>query len=163
VAPAAPRAVPAGAAAGAARPSRAAAVPPGAGGAPAGAPAGRAAAEAGVERSLDQVILEYLTSEAEQEQLELILDDASNLALGQRAYLVLRATSSKSGGGVAGAQVTVKMISTVDEPQHLAHGATDDRGGLRLVFDIPPLGRGTAALIITAASELGRAEVKQLL
>jgi hypothetical protein len=115
------------------------------------------------ERTLDQVILEYLTSEAEQEHLQLSLEDASALSIGERAYLVIRARSSRSGDGVAGAKVTVKMISTVDSPQALAHGTTDEHGSLRLVFDIPTLGRGTAALIIGAASPLGRAEIKHLL
>jgi hypothetical protein len=34
---------------------------------------------------------------------------------------------------------------------------------LRLEFDIPSLGRGTAALVVTAAHDIGRAELKQLL
>jgi hypothetical protein len=55
------------------------------------------------------------------------------------------------------------MISTVDEPQTLALGATAGDGALRLVFDVPRLDRGTAALIITASSEIGGAELKQLL
>ena len=116
-----------------------------------------------IERTLDQVILEYLTNEAEQEHLQLDLQEAADLALGQRASLLICARSSRSGEGVAGAQVTVKMISTVDSPHALAHGATGAGGSLRLVFDIPVLSRGTAALIVSAASPLGRAEIKQLL
>ena len=116
-----------------------------------------------IERTLDQVILEYLTNEAEQEHLQLDLQEAADLALGQRASLLICARSSRSGEGVAGAQVTVKMISTVDSPHALAHGATGAGGSLRLVFDIPVLSRGTAALIVSAASSLGRAEIKQLL
>ena len=109
------------------------------------------------------MILEYLTSEAEQEHLQLPWRTLRKLSVGERAYLVIRARSSAAGEGIAGAQVTVKMISTVDSPQALAHGTTDEHGSLRLVLDIPTLGRGTAALIITAASALGRAEIKHLL
>jgi hypothetical protein len=149
--------------------------PPGSPLAPAAKPPGSAAAAgaarvaesegppAAGDRTLDQVILEYLTSEAEQEHLQLALDESSSLPLGERAYLVLHARSSKSGEGVKGVQVTVKMISTVDSPQNLAYGTTDERGAVRLVFDIPILGRGTAALIISASSGIGRAEIKQLL
>jgi len=115
------------------------------------------------ERSLDQVILEYLTSEADQEQLLLMLEGDPQLALGRPAAVALRASSSKSGQPIPGAQVSVKMISTVAEPRMLANGRTDDQGGLSLAFDIPPLTRGTAALIITAVSSIGRAELKQLL
>jgi hypothetical protein len=115
------------------------------------------------ERSLDQVILEYLTSEADQEQLLLFLEGDAQLTLGQPAAVALRASSSKSGQPISGAQVSVKMISTAAEPRMLAAGRTDDEGALALAFEIPQLTRGTAALIITAVSVIGRAELKQLL
>jgi hypothetical protein len=139
--------------------------------APAG-PAGRSATPrpmpvqpppAKAERTLDQVILEYLTNEADQEQLLLVLEGEADLALGRRASLALRTSSSKSGQPVAGAQVSVRMISTIAEPRVLAMGRTDEAGGLPLRFEIPPLDRGTAALIITAISGIGRAELKHLL
>ena len=115
------------------------------------------------ERTLDQVILEYLTSEADQEQLVLILEEERDLTLGGRATLVLRASSSKSGQPMVGTQVSVRMISTVLEPRVLASGRTDDRGLLTLGFDIPQVNRGTSALIINAVSAIGRAELKHLL
>ncbi|HEV7503601.1 MAG TPA: hypothetical protein VGS07_01690 [Thermoanaerobaculia bacterium] len=115
------------------------------------------------ERTLDQVILEYLTSEADQEQLVLMLEEERNLALGHAATLVLRTSSSKNGQPIAGTQVSVRMISTVVEPRVLANGRTDDRGFLTLGFDIPQVGRGTSALIINAVSNIGRAELKHLL
>lgn len=127
------------------------------------APAPILAAAKVAERSLDQVILEYLTSEADQEQLLLMLDGDPQLSLGQPAAVTLRASSSKSGLPISGAQVSVKMISTVAEPRMLAAGRTHDDGTLELLFEIPPLTRGTAALIITAVSAIGRAELKQLL
>jgi hypothetical protein len=115
------------------------------------------------ERSLDQVILEYLTSEADQEQLVLLLEEEKDLTLGQRATLVLRASSSKSGQPITGTQISVRMISTVVEPRVLASGRTDEEGLLTLGFDIPQVGRGTSALIINAISDIGRAELKHLL
>jgi hypothetical protein len=115
------------------------------------------------ERSLDQVILEYLTNEADQDQLLLLLDGDQELSLGRDALLNLRTSSSKSGLPIPGAQVTVKMISTVAEPRMLASGRTDDGGQLCLTFPIPTLNRGTAALIITAVGAIGRAELKHLL
>jgi hypothetical protein len=123
----------------------------------------RPARPTGPERTLDQVILEYLTSEADQEQLLLQLEDERDLVLGARATLVLRASSSKNGKAVAGTQISVRMISTVVEPRVLATGRTDDQGVLALGFDIPEVGRGTSALIINAVSSIGRAELKHLL
>jgi hypothetical protein len=130
---------------------------------PASAPAEARPAAPVRERTLDQVILEYLTNEADQEQLVLFLEEESNLALGCQAQLVLRTRSSKSGVPVVGAQVSVKMISTVSDPRVLAMGKTDDMGLAPMSFDIPAIGRGTAALIITAVSPIGRAELKHLL
>jgi hypothetical protein len=115
------------------------------------------------ERTLDQVILEYLTNEADQEQLVLALEGEADLALGRRASLALRTSSSKSGLPISGAQVSVRMISTIAEPRVLAVGRTDEYGGLPLRFEIPALDRGTAALIISAVSAIGRAELKHLL
>ncbi|MFL6290857.1 MAG: hypothetical protein ACJ759_08185 [Thermoanaerobaculia bacterium] len=130
----------------------------------AAAPAARPApAQPARERTLDQVILEYLTNEADQEQLVLFLEEESNLALGCQAHLVLRTRSSKSGMPVVAAQVSVKMISTVSDPKVLVLGRTDDEGLAALTFDIPAIGRGTAALIITAVGAIGRAELKHLL
>ena len=126
---------------------------------PAPAPASGSARE----RTLDQVILEYLTSEADQEQLVLMVEGEPDLGFGRRSAITLRASSSKSGAPVVGAQVSVRMISTVTEPRILATGRTDDDGLLALSFEIPHLGRGTAALIITASSQIGRAELKHLL
>jgi hypothetical protein len=122
-----------------------------------------ALAKPSAERTLDQVILEYLTNEADQEQLVLMLEGEPELLLGRRATLALRTSSSKSGLPVAGAQVSVRMISTIAEPRVLAAGRTDEHGGLPLRFEIPPLDRGTAALIISAVSAIGRAELKHLL
>ncbi|HEX6198691.1 MAG TPA: hypothetical protein VF150_00370, partial [Thermoanaerobaculia bacterium] len=115
------------------------------------------------ERTLDQVILEYLTSEADQDQLLLTVDGDQALTLGAGARLGLKATSSKSGQPVAGARIQVRMISTVTDPRVLATGETGGDGSLALAFEIPKLERGTAALIITAASSLGHAEIKHLL
>lgn len=114
-------------------------------------------------RTLDQVILEYLTSEAEQEQLLLVLEEEVDLKVGTTASLALRARSSKDGKPIAGAAVTVKMISTFGGPRALGLGKTDGDGFLRILIEIPPVDRGTAALIITASSDIGQAELKHLL
>lgn len=114
-------------------------------------------------RTLDQVILEYLTSEAEQEQLVLAMEEDVELSAGSSAYATLRTRSSKSGEAIASAKITVKMISTFGGPRILGAGETDGDGLVQLSIDIPAVERGTAALIITATSPIGRAELKHLL
>lgn len=130
---------------------------------PSAGPAPAVATDGEAEPSLDQVILEYLTTEADQEQLLLTVDGDQDLALGARVELAVRANSSKSGRPVEGARVQVRMISTVNDPRVLVSGETDREGSLELTFQVPKLERGTAALIISAASSLGHAEIKHLL
>lgn len=113
--------------------------------------------------TLDQVVLEYLSAEARQEHLTLDVDLAGELGLGRRARLALRTVSSRRSQPIADAQVTVKMISTSGEPLTLAQGRTDGHGCLQLDVDVPALGQGSAALIVTASSPLGNAELKHLL
>ncbi len=114
-------------------------------------------------RTLDQVILEYLTSEAEQEQLLLVLEEQVDLRVGASANLALRARSSKDGHPIVGASVSVKMISTFGGPRTLGLGETDESGFLQVAIEIPIIERGTAALIINASSDIGQAELKHLL
>jgi len=113
--------------------------------------------------SLDQVILDYLAAEAELEHLVLVLDGNEEIRPGRTNHLTLRAFSSKSGLPVAGVQVAVKMLSTVMDPRTLLVAETDDVGTLEFQLDVPEIERGSVALVIAGASELGRAEIKQLL
>jgi hypothetical protein len=112
--------------------------------------------------SLDQVILDYLNTEGPQDQLELTME-ANGISPGATCHVGLRATSARSGLPVAGAVVTVKMISTVRDPMVLGNGTTDDEGRLALSLAIPAQERGMAAIIVTASSLLGSAEIKHFL
>lgn len=113
--------------------------------------------------TLDQVIFEYLASVAAQEQLVLLMDESPALACGATSRLEFRTHTSRSGRPIAGALVNVRMISTVAPPRTLAAGETDAEGLLRLTVSVPWAAKDTAALIIIAASQLGDAEIKQLL
>jgi hypothetical protein len=124
---------------------------------------GQGIPEATLGPSLDQVILEYLSTEAEHEQLVLTLDAQDEIQPGKVNQLTLRAYSSKTGLPIAGVQVAVKMLSTVTDPRTLLVAETDDVGSLELQLEVPSFDRGSAALIISGSSDLGRAEIKQLL
>jgi hypothetical protein len=113
--------------------------------------------------TLDQVILDYLSAEADQEHLVLVLDGHEEIQSGHSNPLTLRAYSSKSGLPVAGVQVAVRMLSTVDDPRTLLTAETDGVGSLEFQLDVPLIDHGSTALVISGASQLGRAEIKQLL
>jgi hypothetical protein len=123
----------------------------------------RAPVASGEGQSLDEIILEYLSSEAEQEHLVLMMEVDREFELGQPATLDLRTKGSLAGDPAAGTRITVKMISTVSEPATLAYGETDAQGELKLALEIPDLKRGSSALIVTASSSIGTAEIKHLL
>jgi hypothetical protein len=113
--------------------------------------------------TLDEIILDYLDSKAEQEHLILMMEVDHEFALGEPAALAFRTKASISGEPVPRTRISVKMISTVAEPSTLAYGETDDLGELRLAIQVPDLRRGSSALIVTAASGIGTAEIKHLL
>ena len=113
--------------------------------------------------SLDEIILEYLDSKAEQEHLVLMMEVDREFELGQPATLDFRTKTSISGEPVPETRISVKMISTVNEPTTLASGETDAHGQLRLGLQVPDLQRGSSALIVTASAEIGTAEIKHLL
>ncbi|MCP4203346.1 MAG: hypothetical protein GY769_15595 [bacterium] len=125
--------------------------------------AGAAGAGEGGAQSLDQVILDYLNMEAEQEYLILAMDSIGELALGSEARLAFHAKTSGLSSPVADADIAVKIISTVSEPEILGAGRTNAEGNLNLRIAIPEITKGTAALIITATSEVGAAEIKHLI
>ena len=112
--------------------------------------------------TLDQVILDYLTTEAQHEQLELSLSGDA-MMLGRTSQVAVHTSSARSGLPVSGAQVTVKMISTVREPLLLGQGTTDDEGTLRLQVEVPSMTGGMAAVIVTANSLVGTTELKHFL
>ncbi|REJ79831.1 MAG: hypothetical protein DWQ36_22575 [Acidobacteria bacterium] len=124
-------------------------------------PKGGAAAAS--ERTLDEVILDYLATEAESERMVLQLEEEVEIVFGVTTALRVRTCLSKSGLPISGAEVMIKMISTLTEPRVLATGITDDDGLLQIPVQLPELARGNSALIITAGANDDRAELKYLL
>ena len=121
------------------------------------------AGEPGSPETLDEIILEYLNSEEEREHLVLMMEVDREFALGEPASLEFRTKGSISGEPVSGTRIVVKMISTVAEPRTLVTGETDVTGKAVLNLEVPNLQRGSSALIVTATSDIGTAEIKHLL
>ena len=114
------------------------------------------------ERSLDELVYDWINNEMEHEQLELIMSMDSELVAGNPVELRLKASKNISRGMVAGAKVTVRMISTVSEPTLLFDGVTDRMGECVARFLIPVLADGNAALSVRADSDRGSSELRQL-
>jgi hypothetical protein len=123
-------------------------------------PAPAAAVDA--EKTLDQVILDYLASEAESEHLEMTLDANIEFVSGQATEFRVAAKKSLSQQPIVGAAVEVKIISTVEPPRVVFRGKTEADGSLVIRCSVPVFREGTAAVIVSAHSALGNDEVKQL-
>lgn len=116
----------------------------------------------GSERSLDQVIMDYLASEAASEHLVLSVVKGGEILAGEAVALSIRAVTSLTEKPVSNAQVSVRIVSTAGPPQILYRGATGNDGLVKLTCHIPEIGPANAALIIAATSPLGSNEVKHL-
>jgi hypothetical protein len=121
-----------------------------------------APAAADDEKTLDQVIIDYLVSEAESEHLELALVDQIEFFAGFPIELRVAARKSLSQAPIPAAAIEVKVISTVEPPRVIFRGKTAADGSAVIRCTIPSFREGTAAVIISAQSPIGNDEVKQL-
>ena len=114
------------------------------------------------EKSLDQVILDYLESEADSEHLELQLLTTGDFFAGAPVELRVATRKSLSQSPIPAAAIEVKVISTVEPPRVIFRGKTAADGTTMVRCTIPAFREGTAAVIISAQSPIGNDEVKQL-
>lgn len=119
--------------------------------------------EAAKEKSLDQVIIAYLASEAESEHLELALLNQVDFIAGNAIEMRVAARKSLSQAPIAAASIEVKVISTVEPPRVVFRGKTAADGTATIRCTMPAFREGTAAVIISAQSTIGNDEVKQLI
>jgi len=117
----------------------------------------------GLDRSLDQVIIEYLAAEAASERLELSLMKGGDLVSGEAVALSVRAATSLTDRAVPGAQITIRVVSNIGPTQVLYRGVTGGDGLVKVTATLPDIGDGNAALIVSATSALGNQEIKQLI
>jgi len=127
------------------------------------APATATATETnGEEKTLDQVIIDYLASEAESEHLELSVLNATEFYSGSPVEVRVATRRSLSQNPIPAAAIEVKVISTVEPPRVIFRGKTAADGTAVVRCTIPSFREGTAAVIISAQSPIGNDEVKQL-
>jgi hypothetical protein len=114
------------------------------------------------DKTLDQVIIDYLASEAEVEHLELSLLNTADFYAGTPVEVRVATKKSLSQHPIAAAAIEVKVISTVDQPRVIFKGKTAADGTAVIRCTIPSFKEGTAAIIISAQSPIGNDEIKQL-
>ena len=122
-------------------------------------PEGAAASE---EKTLDQVIIDYLASEAESEHLELSVLNSAEFYSGSPVEVRVATRRSLSQNPIPAATIEVKVISTVEPPRVIFRGKTAVDGTAVIRCTVPTFREGTAAVIISAQSPIGNDEIKQL-
>jgi hypothetical protein len=115
------------------------------------------------ERPLDQAILEYLAHEGDADTLELVLERPIRPVFGEPFAFNVRARLCASQSPVPGAEVTVRVISSLKKAVTLTGGRTDADGFFAAQVDLPHSQPGHCAVVITCASDFGTDELRALI
>lgn len=112
------------------------------------------------DRPLDQAILEFLQQEGDVDTLELVLDQPMRPVFGAPFRVQIQARLCQSQAPVAGAEVAVKLVSSLKKAAGLLAGRTDSRGRFLGDVQIPPSQPGQCAVVVSCTSDQGFDEVK---
>jgi len=115
------------------------------------------------DKPLDQAILEYLQLEGDTDTLELVLEGPMAPRFGEPFEVRIKARLCVSQNPVAGAEVAVRLISSLKKAGTLATGKTDSEGLFNAKVELPQSQPGHCAVLISCASEFGNDEVRALI
>jgi hypothetical protein len=115
------------------------------------------------DRPLDQAILEFLQQEGDVDTLELVLDQPLKPTFGSLFQVQIRARLCQSQSPVAGAEVNVKLVSSLKKATGLLSGRTSPEGLFTGEVQLPPSQPGQCAVVISCTSDQGFDEVKAVM
>jgi hypothetical protein len=111
------------------------------------------------DRTLDQVILDYLASEGSPEQIDVTFSPVPEFVPGRRVEVRLRAELAQSRRPVAGASVQIRVLSAA-KPVPVFQGRTGPDGGCAVAFVMPQVSSGAAAAVVRLTSPAGSTEIQ---
>jgi hypothetical protein len=111
------------------------------------------------DRTLDQVILDYLASEGSPEQIDITFSPAPEFVPGRRVDVRIRAELALSRRPVTGASVQIRLISS-ERPIPVFQGRTGPDGGCAVAFLMPSVPAGAAAAVVRLTSAAGSTEIQ---
>lgn len=114
------------------------------------------------EKSLDEVIADWLAEQQREERVRLRVLGGDDLVFGAPFSLQVFVETTPGAAPVAGAHAAVRFLSTVMKPAKLAEGTSDDRGAVELKGTIPSLEKGQGLLVVSVQHVRGNDEVKFL-
>jgi len=112
------------------------------------------------DRPLDQAILEFLQREGDVDTLELVLDMPLKPAFGSLFRFQILARLCHSQSPVSGAEVSVKLVSSLKKATGLLSGQTGADGRFLGEVLLPPSQPGQCAVVVSCTSDQGFDEVK---
>jgi hypothetical protein len=118
------------------------------------------AAPAAVDRSLDQMILDYLASDAMPEEIDVAFAPAPDFTAGRSVQTRLKAVSGSPARPVPGAQVQVRILSTSARASTVFQGKTASDGTCPISFMVPSQRDGSAACVIRVTTPDASAELQ---
>ena len=124
------------------------------------APPGTKSPLAESDRSLDQMVLEYLVSEDVPDDVDLTLSPTPDFVAGRSVQTKLKATSGSPARPLAGASVSVRILSTSARASTAFQGKTASDGSCFLSFMVPAFPNGNAAAVIRVTGGRASSEVQ---
>jgi len=112
------------------------------------------------DRPLDQAILEFLQQEGDVDSLELVLDRPLKPAFGNLFRVQVQARLCQSQSPVSGAEVAVKLVSSIKKATSLLSGRTGTDGLFVGEVQLPPSQPGQCAVVVSCTSDQGFDELK---
>ena len=112
------------------------------------------------DRPLDQAILEFLQQEGDVDTLELVLDQPMKPSFGNVFRVQIQARLCQSQIPVSGAEVAVKLVSSLKKATGLLTGRTGADGLFFGEVQMPPSQPGQCAVVVSCTSDQGFDELK---
>jgi hypothetical protein len=112
------------------------------------------------DRSLDQMILDYLASDAMPEEIEVAFAPAPDFTAGRSVQTRLKALAGSPARPVPGAQVQVRILSTAARASTVFQGKTASDGTCPISFMVPSQRDGSSACVIRVTTPDASAELK---
>jgi hypothetical protein len=123
-------------------------------------PPGTEAPALSSDRSLDQMILDYLVSDDVPEEVEVSLSPTPDFVAGRSVQTKLKALTGSPSRPVPGALVQVRILSTSARASTVFQGKTAADGSCPISFMVPSHPNGTSAAVIRVTSPDASAEVQ---
>src|ERR1035438_3508376 len=115
------------------------------------------------DRPLDLAILEFLQQEGDVDTLELVLDQPLKPTFGSLFRVQVRARLCQSQSPVSGAEVAVKLVSSIKKATSLLSGLTGADGLFVGEVQLPPSQPGQCAVVVSCTGDEGFDELKAVL